>query len=163
MKLVSEDSSVLKQVSTDWDFENDGDAAAFEVDLVMAMVQSRGLGLAANQVGIPKRVFAIHLTDQVPFCMFNPTLVTYSKDSVDGAEGCLSFPELFLNVKRYSTVTVEYFDRQGKKCIMTLVGIDARCFQHELDHLNGVCFTDKVSALKLAFAKKKQHKRKRNG
>ena len=163
MKLVNSNDPVLKQQATDWDFETDGDAKAFEVDLVKAMIDNRGLGLAANQVGIAKRVFAIHLQDQVPFCMFNPTLVAYSKDSVDGSEGCLSFPDLFLKVKRYSEVSVEYFDRLGQKCIMKLKGIDARCFQHELDHLNGVCFTDQVSQLKLALAKKKQQKRKRNG
>ncbi len=163
MQLVSSDNPILKQPSTDWNFETDGDAKAFEVDMVKTMIDSGGIGLAANQVGVARRVFAIHLTDQVPFCMFNPVLVEHATDSVDGEEGCLSFPDLFLKVKRYSRVSVEYFDRLGQKCIMELNGIDARCFQHELDHLNGVCFTEKISQLKLALAKKKQLKRKRNG
>jgi peptide deformylase len=163
MKLVSSNDPVLKQKSADWNFETDGDAKSLEVDMVKTMIDSRGIGLAANQVGIAKRVFAIHLENQVPFCMFNPTIVDYTKDSVEGSEGCLSFPDLFLKVKRPSEVSVEYFDRLGQKCIMKLKGIDARCFQHELDHLNGVCFTDQVSQLKLALAKKKQQKRKRNG
>lgn len=160
-KLVSSDDPVLKQVSEPWDFDKDINAAELEVDLVEAMVMNRGIGLAANQIGVAKRVFAIKLKDQVPFCMFNPTIASYSKDSVDSEEGCLSFPNLFLKVKRYSTVNVEYFDRTGQKCIMKLSGIDAKCFQHELDHLDGICFTSKISQLKLAMAIKKQ--RKRNG
>lgn len=165
MQLVKSDNSTLKQISTEWDFKKDGDAKSFEIDMVQAMVEHRGLGLAANQVGIPKRVFAIQLKDQVPFCMFNPRVVIVGDDEplVEGDEGCLSFPGLFLKVKRYNWISVEYFDRMGQKCIMELTGIDARCFLHELDHLNGVCFTDKVSPLKLALAKKKQLKRKRNG
>ncbi len=165
MKLVSSDDKVLKQPASAWDFETDGDAKALEVDLVQAMVENKGLGLAAPQVGISKRVFAIHLKDQVPFCMFNPRIVIVGDDKpmVEGAEGCLSFPDLFLKVKRYTWLSVEYFDRMGQKCIMELSDMDARCFQHELDHLNGVCFTDKISQLKLALAKKKLQKRKRNG
>lgn len=160
-ELVKSDDPVLKQVSEPWDFEKDLDAAGLEVDMVQAMIMNDGIGLAANQIGLAKRVFAIKLKDQVPFCMFNPTIVSYAKDSIEGEEGCLSFPNLYLKVKRYSTVNVEYFDRTGQKCIMKLSGIDARCFQHELDHLDGVCFTSKISQLKLAMAIKKQ--RKRNG
>ena len=76
-------------------------------------------------------------------------------------EGCLSFPDLWLKVKRPKSITAEYFDRNGNKCIIELTGIDAKCFQHELDHLDGVCFTSKISPLKLALAIKKQ--RKHNG
>ena len=163
MQLVKSDNNILKTQAEPWDFEKDLHARDLEVDMVKIMIESQGIGLAANQIGIAKRVFAIHLKDQVPFCMFNPEIISYSKDSVEGEEGCLSFPDLYLKVKRYSHVNVEYFDRTGKKCIMDLTGIDARCFLHELDHLNGVCFTDKISPLKLAIAKKKLQKRKRNG
>lgn len=160
-KLVKSDDAVLKCVAEPWDFETDSNAAELEIDMVQAMVMNNGIGLAANQIGLTKRVFAIKLKDQVPFCMFNPEIVSYSKDSVDSEEGCLSFPNLYLKVKRHSTIHVEYFDRSGQKCIMELSGTDAKCFQHELDHLNGICFTSKISPLKLAMAIKKQ--RKRNG
>lgn len=164
MQLIKDPNPILKQQAEDWDFEKDTGAESLEVDMVQLMIESNGIGLAANQVGLLKRVFAIRLKDQVPFCMFNPKIVSYSKDSVDGEEGCLSFPDLFLKVKRHSSITAEYLDRQGKSCIIELEGIDARCFQHELDHLDGVCFTDNISPLKLALAKKKQlKKRKRNG
>ena len=73
-------------------------------------------------------------------------------------EGCLSFPNLFLTVKRYEKLTAMYLDNTGEKCIIELEGIDSRCFQHELDHLNGVCFTDGMSKLKLDRALQKQRK-----
>ena len=161
MKLITSPNSVLKTKAVEWDFNTDTDAAALEVDMVKLMIDANGIGLAANQVGILKRVFAIRLTDQVPFCMFNPKVITVSKELQTGNEGCLSFPDLWLDINRPQTVEAEYFDRQGKECKITLTGIDARCFLHELDHLDGVCFTDKISQLKLAMAIKKQ--RKRNG
>ena len=163
MKLVVSPNPILSQVATSWDFNTDTNANDLEVDMVQLMVESNGIGLAANQVGILKRVFAIHLTDQVPFCMFNPAVISSSNTIVDNEEGCLSFPDLWLKVKRPSSITAEYFDRQGKQCIIELSGIDARCFLHELDHLNGEVFINKVSTLKLAMAKKKQQKRKHNG
>jgi peptide deformylase len=163
LKLVKDKDPILKQLAEHWNFEKDLNSKDFEVDMVQTMVTNNGRGLAANQVGVLKRVFAIALDGQVPFCMFNPSIISYSKDSVEGEEGCLSFPDLWLKVKRYSQITAEYFDRNGNKCIIELKGMDARCFQHELDHLNGVCFTNKISPLKLALAIKKQLKRKRNG
>jgi peptide deformylase len=162
--LVTFPNQVLKQQAEPFQFETEQDlenARQLEIDMVKLMIESNGIGLAANQVGILKRVFAIRLQDQVPFCMFNPIIVSHTDDIVEAEEGCLSFPNLWLKVKRPSSITAEYFDRQGKKCIIELKGIDARCFQHELDHLDGVCFTDKISPLKLALAKKKLQKRKK--
>lgn len=161
MKLITSPNSVLKTKAVEWDFNKDTNAAELEVDMVKLMIDSNGIGLAANQVGLLKRVFAILLTDQVPFCMFNPRVISVSEEVELNGEGCLSFPDLWLEVKRPQTVEAEYFDRHGKECKITLTGIDARCFLHELDHLDGVCFTDKISQLKLAMAIKKQ--RKRNG
>lgn len=161
MKLITSPNSVLKTKAVEWDFNTDTEAAALEVDMVKLMIDANGIGLAANQVGILKRVFAIRLADQVPFCMFNPKVITVSEEVQTGNEGCLSFPDLWLDINRPQTVEAEYFDRQGKECKITLTGIDARCFLHELDHLDGVCFTDRISQLKLAMAIKKQ--RKRNG
>jgi len=92
--------------------------------------------------------------------MFNPGILVGDNAKVLGKEGCLSFPDLFLRVPRDNKITAMYLDRQGNKCIIELEGIDARCFQHELDHLDGVCFTDNISPLKLALAKKKLQKKK---
>jgi len=160
MKLVKFPDPILKQKAVPWDFEKDLNAKELEVDMVQLMIESNGIGLAANQVGLLKRVFAIHLKDQVPFCMFNPGILVGDNAKVLGKEGCLSFPDLFLRVPRDNKITAMYLDRQGNKCIIELEGIDARCFQHELDHLDGVCFTDNISPLKLALAKKKLQKKK---
>jgi peptide deformylase len=95
--------------------------------------------------------------------MFNPKVLATSNTSQTGQEGCLSFPDLWLDITRPKEIVSEYFDITGKECIITLSDLDARCFLHELDHLNGICFTDKMSPLKLALAIKKTKKRKRNG
>jgi len=160
LKLIKSPNPVLKQTAVHWDFEKDLNAADLEIDMVQLMVENNGIGLAANQVGLLKRVFAIHLKDQVPFCMFNPCILWGDNNMVIEEEGCLSFPDLFLKVPRHNNITVKYVDRQGKDCIIELTGIDSRCFQHELDHLDGVCFIDNISPLKLALAKKKLLKKK---
>jgi peptide deformylase len=164
LKLIKEDNPILKTKAEPWVFltEQDAeDARQLEIDMVQLMVESQGIGLAANQVGLLNRVFAIHLQGQVPFCMFNPEISYLNNEEVAGEEGCLSFPDLWISVKRPKSIGAKYLDRSGKECTIELTGIDARCFLHELDHLDGVCFTDKVSKLKLAMAIKKQ--RKRNG
>jgi peptide deformylase len=161
MQLIKHPNPILKQQAVHWDFEKDTGAEALEVDMVQLMIESGGIGLAANQVGLLKRVFAIHLKDQVPFCMFNPYILYGDNDLVLADEGCLSFPELFLKVPRHKNITAMYVDRQGNKRIIELTGIDARCFQHELDHLDGVCFIEHISPLKLALAKKKLLKKRK--
>jgi peptide deformylase len=161
LKLVKSPDPVLKQTAQPWNFSEDTNARDLEVDMVQTMVMNKGRGLAANQVGLLKRVFAIHLDNEVPFCMFNPEVVAYAKDSVENEEGCLSFPNLWLKVKRHSLIHAKYFDRDGKECTIELKGMDAVCFQHELDHLDGKTFDTQVSQLKLSLALKKQ--RKQNG
>jgi peptide deformylase len=161
MQLIKHPNPILKQKAVPWDFETDTGAEALEVDMVQLMIENNGIGLAANQVGLLKRVFAIRLKDQVPFCMFNPGILVGDNAKVLDEEGCLSFPDLFLRVPRDDKITAMYLDRQGNKCIIELSGIDSRCFQHELDHLDGVCFTEHISSLKLALAQKKLQKQKR--
>ena len=161
MQLIKHPNPILTLKALHWDFEKDTGAEELEVSMVQLMVESNGLGLAANQVGLLKRVFAIHLKDQVPFCMFNPYILYGDNDLVLADEGCLSFPELFLKIPRHKNITAGYVDRQGNKRIIELTGIDARCFQHELDHLEGVCFIEHISSLKLALAKKKLLKKRK--
>jgi len=168
LNLIKDPNPILKSKASDWIFSSKQDyenAAAVEAEMIEIMRANNGRGLAANQVGLLSRVFIIQLEGQQPLAMFNPRVLSASEDLVLGEEGCLSFPDLWLDVKRPKTIEAAYFDKTGKECIITLVGIDARCFLHELDHLNGVCFTDKVGAIKLAMAikKQKQRKRKYNG
>lgn len=165
MQLIPSNDIKLGLTAENWLFDLDKDPDKLEKDLIETMLANKGRGLAANQVGILKRVFAIQLQNHPefsePFAMFNPFVISQSKEEELGQEGCLSFPNLWLEVKRAQTIEAQYFDKTGKECKIMLSGIDARCFLHELDHLNGVCFTDKVSKLKLNLALKKQ--RKANG
>lgn len=165
LNLIPENDPVLKQPAEDWDFNADTNAAELESEMIKFMAANNGIGLAANQVGILKRVFTIRLQKhpeiKEPLAMFNPKLVSINDADELGEEGCLSFPHLWLQVKRPKSITSEYFDKDGKSCIIDLTGIDARCFLHELDHLNGIVFTEKVSQMKLMLARKKQ--RKNNG
>ena len=157
LTLVKEPDPILTQVAERWDFENHVNAAVIEREMLELMRASNGIGLAANQVGLLRRVFVMKLSDGREIGCFNPAILYAEGEQMD-EEGCLSFPNLFLTVKRYEKLTAMYLDNTGEKCIIELEGIDARCFQHELDHLNGVCFTDGMSKLKLDRALQKQRK-----
>jgi peptide deformylase len=89
--------------------------------------------------------------------MFNPEIISQSGVCTD-EEGCLSFPGLFIKVERSDNITVNYLDKDQKSCTITLTGMDAKCVQHEIDHLDGICFITKVSRLKLDLARKRQRK-----
>lgn len=164
LKLITHPNKILQEKLTDFDFQNSVmDPRQLEENMIQIMLASQGIGLAANQVGINARVFVMkphNLKDiYTPFALFNPTIVAEDTEEILGDEGCLSFPGIYFKIKRPMHVIAEFFDRDSNKCIIRLDGIDARCFLHELDHLNGICFTEKVSKLKLAMALKKQRKR----
>jgi peptide deformylase len=158
MKLIYEHDPVLKEKAESWDFKNHVNAAVIESEMLETMRSSNGIGLAANQVGLLRRVFVMKLQDGREIGCFNPWIMFGDNDKITGEEGCLSFPNLWLKVKRDNKITASYLDNTGKQCIIELEGIDARCFQHELDHLDGVTFTEYVSDLKLQLARKKQRK-----
>ncbi len=161
MNLITYPNDILKMAMPDFDFTSNINPINLEEDMIELMKSSRGIGLAANQVGIIGRVFVMQpqlLENKQPFALFNPRVLEINGEEVPGEEGCLSFPNLFINVKRPKEITVEYVDKNQNTCIIRLTGIDARCFLHELDHLNGTCFTDRVSKLKLDLALKKQRK-----
>jgi len=158
LKLHKEDDPILKQSAENWDFENHVNAAVIEREMLEVMKASGGIGLAGNQVGLLRRVFVMRTTDGREFGCFNPWIMVGDNDLITGDEGCLSFPNLWLKVPRHNKITASYLDNAGKPCIIELEGLDARCFQHELDHLNGITFTEHVSDLKLTMARKKQRK-----
>jgi peptide deformylase len=162
MQLILDPNPILKQRAEDWNFEEDTGAEQLEREMIQIMKTFNGAGLAANQVGLLKRVFVIKLTDRdEPFAMFNPSVISQSNTIQNSEEGCLSFPKLWLDIARPKQIESEYFDKTGNKCTITLTGFDARCFLHELDHLNGQVFTEKVKSMQLMLARKKQ--RKNNG
>jgi peptide deformylase len=125
------------------------DLETFEHDMIHLMIHSKGLGLAANQIGITKRFFAIgHESFDVfkkPAIIYNPVLVNADEEQELAQEGCLSFPGLLLQVSRPKIIMVRYQNNKGEFLLSRLEGLEARCFQHELDHLNGITFNKKAN------------------
>lgn len=123
-----------------------------------AMYEAEGVGLAANQVALPFQVVVMNLdakgkSRDTEETFVNP-VITSSKGFVEEEEGCLSFPGLYVKVRRAKEVTVEAYNLKGEKVRVDAVGLAARAWQHELDHLQGVVFIDRFSALaKLAHRK----------
>jgi peptide deformylase len=162
MNLILAPDPILTKIAEDWNFTVDTDTETVEAEMIRIMNTFNGIGLAGNQVGLLKRVFVIKLKNHAdrtdPFAMFNPRVISESTTTQTTDEGCLSFPELWLGVSRPNKIESEYIDKYGTPCTITLTGIAARCFLHELDHLNGIVFTEKVSQMKLILAKKQQRK-----
>ena len=125
--------------------------------LKMTMKLHGGIGLSANQCGIFERVFVLGANDAIWACI-NPKIINASPDLIRDKEGCLSFPGLALGVERHSWVEAEFINEECKVVQMRFDGLTARCFQHELDHMNGIKFTSKVKPLALQMAKKQQQK-----
>jgi peptide deformylase len=152
----------LVQKSEPWDFLLDGNGESLEKEMCEFMIASNGIGLAANQINIVKRVFVMGSNNipgfPAPFAVFNPRVVEASTEIVLDQEGCLSYPGLFLTVKRPSWIVAEYQNARGDTIEARFEGYLAKCFQHELDHLDGICFVDKVSQMKLNLAMKKLRK-----
>ena len=107
------------------------------------MIQENGIGLAATQIGIAKRLFVMSVHGRDRIC-FNPEIIESSDVLIEFAEGCLSFPGDQCTIKRPDTIIVRYQDAAGNWIEDNLVGLEARCFQHELDHLDGITMHDKV-------------------
>jgi peptide deformylase len=125
--------------------------------LKMTMKLYSGLGLAANQCAIKERVFVIG-TDQFQMACINPKVLESSEEIVKDTEGCLSFPAFFLSIPRPKWIEVEFTDENGQRKQTRLDGLTARCFLHELEHLNGVKFTSHVGSVAMLQAKRKQEK-----
>jgi|TARA_R110001592_G_scaffold641_1_gene3453 peptide deformylase len=138
------------------------DIEKFERDMTELMHKSNGIGLAANQIGITKRFFAMGSdrfdTFKKSAIIWNPQIKKFSKEKVFDLEGCLSFPGIWVNVERPKTVEVQYETTQGETKTARLDAMESKCFQHELDHLDGVTFNSRVSKLRWDMAKKKAGK-----
>lgn len=114
-------------------------------NMAETLYHAKGVGLAAPQVGISKRVIVVDIGEGL-FKLVNPEIVA-SSGIQDGAEGCLSLPDVVGNVKRSERVTVKALDENGDEVTIEASGYLARAFQHEIDHLNGIIFTDKATAI----------------
>ena len=156
--LVGENHPILREVMPEFDFKNPPvNPAEFASTMVETCKQHRGIGLSANQCGFKYRMFVMGSGDNY-VAFFNPSVVLKSHKEVHMMEGCLSFPFLGLRITRPEEIAVTYQDYTGEWKESTFVGISARCFQHELDHMNGIVYTDKVKSLALQQGVKKRNK-----
>ena len=118
-------------------------------DMLITMYSAKGIGLAAPQVGVQKRIIVIDLNFEDPHTppniFINPEIISSSASLDTYEEGCLSIPGVYLNVVRPSSIKFSYRDEMGRPKKMNAEGLMARCVQHEIDHLNGVLFVDKVT------------------
>jgi peptide deformylase len=152
----------LETVSTEWSdtdtIQGYDDKEKFESDMIKLMLDERGMGLAANQIGITKRFFAIGHdsfdTFQKHAIIWNPQVINSSEEKVIDVEGCLSFKDVFVKVERPKIIEVQYETTQGKTRFAKLNGMESKCFQHELDHLDGITFNKRVSKLRWQMANK---------
>lgn len=121
-------------------------------DMFDTMYAAPGIGLAAVQIGVPKRIVVSDIAKddepKSPMCFINPEIVWRSQETTDYEEGCLSIPEVYDKVVRPAEVRVCYLDRDGAEQEMHCTGLLATCIQHEIDHLNGILFIDHLSRLK---------------
>ena len=158
LKLLEEGHKQLKQISEPYDFAVDGDPTELIKAMTKVMFENNGIGLAAPQVGINKRLFIMGNEEQL-YAIINPTIILREGEVVKDLEGCLSFPKLWLKVNRSDKIQVAYQDISGQKITTDFTGIKARVFQHEYDHLDGICFDTRVGPVALDFAKEKRRRK----
>jgi peptide deformylase len=149
---------VLRQVSKPIE-RVDADLKRLADDMLETMYDAPGIGLAAIQVGAPRRMLVIDVSregeEKQPQVFINPEILKSSDERSVYEEGCLSIPDYYAEVERPAAVTVKYLDRNGKEQTVEADGLLATCLQHEIDHLNGVLFIDHISRLKREMVIKK--------
>ena len=160
LDLIPEDNQILHQKVKKCSYNLD--RKELSKTLIENMIHHEGLGLSANQIGIPERAFAMIRNveyNEIIVC-FNPKIIKKSEKLSKYEEGCLSIPNLFAEVKRPSECEVQYLDYRGEKKILKATGLLATCIQHEIDHLKGILFIDYLSKLKRDIILKKLSKQK---
>jgi peptide deformylase len=148
---------VLRQAAQPiYDIQDEGVQRLID-DMAATLIQSNGVGIAAPQVSASQRIFIVasrpnprypSAPEMEPVPMINPRLVSHADEIVKDWEGCLSIPGIRGLVPRYQAIEVEYTDRIGKLHRQELTDFVARIFQHELDHLDGVVFLDRLETVK---------------
>lgn len=159
LKLVEQNDPILTNECSNFDFNNPPmDPIDLAQSMVKFMYDNNGIGLAANQVGIPYRVFSMR-GDPENFVCFNPKLVQPSTMEVTLEEGCLSYPGLLVKIKRPQHIRCRFTLPNGEVLTKQFTGMTARIFQHELDHLNGIVFFNRANR----YHRDKALKKWRNG
>ena len=158
MNLVMGNDPILTKVCDEVDFTNPPfDLIDFSQQLVKYMYDTGGIGLAANQVGVPYRIFAMRGAPENFVCI-NPKIIMPGKEEVVLEEGCLSYPGLLVKVKRPQHIRVRFNTPNGDVLTKQFTGMTARIFQHELDHLDGIVFYNKANRFHRDQAMKKWKK-----
>ena len=143
----------------------DGEIRSLIDDMLETMYEADGIGLAAVQIGVAKRVIVMDLDQKDgkrnPRVFVNPKILWASEDLATFEEGCLSVPDIWEEVERPASIRAEYLGRDGEKQTLEADGLLADCLQHEMDHLEGVLFIDRLSRLKRSIALRKLAKAKR--
>jgi len=130
----------------------DGDVKKLAADMLETMYDAPGIGLAAIQIGVPRRMLVLDVSkegdDKAPLVFINPEVVASSDERSVYEEGCLSIPDYYAEVERPAKITVRHLDAEGRAQVTEADGLLATCLQHEIDHLNGILFIDHISKLK---------------
>ena len=142
----------------------DDEIRSFLDDMLETMYDAAGVGLAAPQVGVSKRIVVIDVAhpdegeERNPIYLVNPEIIWHSDEESCQYEGCLSVPDQSAEVNRYKQVRVQYLDYNGKECEIMAEGLLAIALQHEIDHLDGILYIDRISRLKRQMLLKKLQK-----
>ena len=161
--ILTEPNKILRQVSKPVEKVGKEEQNLMD-DMIETMYKANGIGLAAIQIGIPKRIIVMDISrndeKKNPMYFVNPIIKNKNSDLSRYEEGCLSVPDQFAEVDRPSSCEVEYLDYNGEKKILKTSGLLATCIQHEMDHLEGILFIDYLSKLKKSMIVKKLSKQK---
>ena len=151
--ILGKDHPILKEEMPAFDFDNPiVDPVLLYNDLAETMRENNGMGLSANQIGVRTRAFVMRAEDIIG--VFNPRVVDISSETVTLEEGCLSYPNLFVKIKRPKSIKVRFTTPDGETSTKTFTGMTARVFLHELDHLDGIAHTSRANRYHLEQAKK---------
>jgi peptide deformylase len=159
MKLIKYPNEILEREVKEVDLENPVfDPIELKKEMVEFMIANNGIGLSANQIGLDAQVFVMGDSVENSTMCINPTVLQYTEETVDDIEGCLSFPNVFVKIKRPKEILARYWNENLEECTVKIEGYSAKCYLHELDHLLGITFKDRVSKLKWDMAQKKARK-----
>jgi peptide deformylase len=159
--LVPSTDPILKEKLPRFDFNNPPmDPHEIAHILAQTMIKNDGLGLSANQVGLPYRVF-VAMGNPI-LCCFNPVIADVSEDELMMEEGCLSYPNLFVKIKRPQVIRIRYTRPDGVTVTEQYQDLTARVMQHEIDHLDGICHLNRANSMHLEQARTKAKKALRN-
>ena len=163
--ILTEPNKILRQISKSVDKVGDDERKLMD-DMLHTMYNAPGIGLAAIQIGVPKRIIVMDISrdenKKEPRYFVNPVIKNKNNEKAKYEEGCLSVPDQFAEIERPNTCEVEYLDYNGKKQLLKADGVLATCIQHEIDHLEGILFIDYLSKLKKSMIIKKLSKIKVN-